>query len=563
MPKIVRDGPNVRSRFSGRANVFAVSQTLAFRLVLALTVFVAAMRVGFGYVETRRFEHIVLDQIVTGAEELSRSIVGATWHAMLADDREAAYRIMRAIGEEHGVACVRVVNQRGEVTFTTPESAGDETTGWDLSRCTCPVDTILALVAQPARRTRVVEQEGHGRLLETLTPLHNEPSCWQASCHAHGPEESVLGILVIDLDLAQADRDLASISRHGWIRTLVEIALMGVIIVLITRWLLGDPLQKLLEGIRAGNRMEFDRPVQVGGNGELRVVADSFNSMRVRLRDAMQELREFNEDLERKVEERSRELSATQHRLIQSDRLASLGQLAASMAHEINNPVSGVLNYTMVIDRILEDEASLPEALPRIRRYLGIMAHETERVGRIVSDLLAFSRRSRPGCTDLAIAEVIERVMSLLGHRLELGKIRTAVEVQEDLPLLFADAGQLEQVLVNLVMNAAEAQPDGGTITVRARAEANQVVLEVEDAGGGIEPAHLEHVFDPFFTTKDETKGVGLGLSVVYGIVEAHGGTIEVESKLGRGTRFRVRLPLAGPMRRGEEEGAQRAGVTS
>ncbi len=551
----------------GRADVFALSQTLAFRLVLALTVFMAAMRVVFGYVETRRLEGLVLEQIVNGAEELSRSIVGATWHAMLADDREATFRIMRAISEEHGVECVRMVNPRGEVTFTTPLGVPGadpaETTEDELARCTCPVDTILALVERPVRRTRVVEVDRRNRILETLTPIHNEPSCWQASCHAHESTEDVLGVLVIDLDLDQADRELASIVRAGWIRTLVEIALMGVIIVLITRWLVGTPLQKLLEGIHAGSRMEFDRPVRVRGHGELRVVADSFDSMRVRLRDAMHELHEFNEGLERLVEERSRELNATQHRLIQSERLASLGQLAASMAHEINNPVSGVLNYTMVIERMLDDEESLPANLPRIRRFLETMEHETERVGRIVSDLLAFSRRARPGCAQLELAEVVDRVMSLVGHRLELGKVRTKVEIADGLPPLFADAGQLEQVLVNLVMNAAEAQPEGGTVRVRARADGEYVVLEVHDDGSGIEAAHLERVFDPFFTTKDESKGVGLGLSVVYGIVEEHGGTIEVESELGRGTCFRVRLPVHGPLRDRSGKGAVVSGVPS
>lgn len=526
----------------------AVSRTLAFRLIFALTVFMAVMRVLFGYVETRRVEQLVLDQIVNGADELSRSIAGATWHAMLADDREAVYQIMSAIGEEHSVDCVRMINPRGEVTFSTQTRAGvPEEEG---ARCSGPLDASLAVTELTERITHIVDHAERGRVLETLTPIPNEPSCWQASCHAHDRSETVLGVLVIDLDLDQADRELASIVRDGLVRTVIEIILLGVIIVFITRWLVGTPLHKLLEGIHAGSRMEFDRPVEIRGHGELRVLADSFNSMRIRLGVALRELREFNEDLERKVEERSRELSAAQHRLIQSDRLASLGQLAASMAHEINNPVSGVLNYTMVVQRMLEDEQQIPQNLPRVRRFLDIMAHETERVGRIVSDLLAFSRHAQPGCQDLVLAKVIGRVMDLVGHRLELGRVRTLVDVPDDLPTLYADAGQLEQVLVNLVMNAAEAQPDGGTVTVRARQDGDHVVLDVEDEGPGIEPSHLERVFDPFFTTKDEGKGVGLGLSVVYGIVEAHGGTIEAQNTARGGARFRVRLPLQGPVGR-------------
>ena len=265
--------------------------------------------------------------------------------------------------------------------------------------------------------------------------------------------------------------------------------------------------------------------------------------MRQRLREALRDLQSFNEDLERKVEERSRELGAAQQRLIQSDRMASLGQLAASVAHEINNPVSGVLNYSMVIQRMLEDESKVERDLPKIRRYLETMTHETERVGRIVSDLLAFSRRGRPTSEEVRLRDVVDRVMTLLEHRLRLGDVDTVIDVSDDLPAITGDASQLEQVVLNLVMNAAEAQDARGAITIRARADGDDVVLDVEDEGPGIEEAHLERIFDPFFSTKDEGRGVGLGLSVVYGIVEAHGGTIAVDSAPGEGTCFHVRIP--------------------
>ncbi len=523
----------------------AVPRTLAFRLVFALTVFMAVMRVVFGYVEDRRLEQLVLDQTITGADELSRSVASATWNAMLADDRDAAYRIMSAIGEEHGVERICLVNERGEVTFSTEARRG---TAPHDSRCCGCADGAATDLDRPVRRSRVFDDEDRGRVLQVVTPILNEPSCYEAACHAHQPTDRVLGQLAIELDLDEAGTELAAIRRDSLARTLVEILLMGLIIVVISRWMIGVPLQQLLEATRAGSRMDLDRPVEVRGQGELRALADSFDAMRERLRQALRELREFNEGLEQTVEERSRELSAAQQRLIQSDRMASLGQLAASVAHEINNPVSGVLNYSMVVKRMLEREEQIPENLPRVRRFLDTMTQETERVGRIVKDLLAFSRRARPSSDTFDLREVIDRVMGLLEHRLELGKVAAVVDVPDDLPQISGDASQIEQVLLNLVMNAAEAQPAAGTITVSAHPENEDfIVLVVSDEGTGIEPAHLERVFDPFFTTKEEGRGVGLGLSVVYGIVEAHGGTIEVESEIGRGTTFRVRLPQNGP----------------
>jgi two-component system NtrC family sensor kinase len=540
----------------------AVPRTLAFRLVFALTVFMAVMRVVFGYVEDRRLEQLVLDQTITGADELSRSVASATWNAMLADDRDAAYRIMSAIGEEHGVERICLVNERGEVTFST--EASDAAAPHDSLCCGCPDHTRDVDLDRPVRSSRVFDDDDRGRVLQVITPILNEPSCYEAACHAHQPTDRVLGQLAIELDLDEAGTELAAIRRDSLARTLVEILLMGLIIVVISRWMIGVPLQQLLEATRAGSRMELDRPVEVRGQGELRVLADSFDAMRERLRQALCELREFNEGLEQTVEERSRELSAAQQRLIQSDRMASLGQLAASVAHEINNPVSGVLNYSMVVRRMLENEEQIPENLPRVRRFLDTMTQETERVGRIVKDLLAFSRRAKPSSDTFDLREVIDRVMGLLEHRLQLGKVAAAVDVPDDLPQISGDASQIEQVLLNLVMNAAEAQPAAGTITVSARPEGDDsIVLAVSDEGTGIEPAHLERVFDPFFTTKEEGRGVGLGLSVVYGIVEAHGGTIEVESEIGRGTTFRVRLPRHGPPGGQRHDEALTAGGTS
>ena len=521
-----------------------VPRTVAFRLVLSLTVFMAVMRVLFGTIESMKMERLVLDQLVVGADELTRSITSATWHAMLADDRDQAYQIMSSIGEEHGIDCVRMINKRGEVTFSTCGTGSSPLGISDplCSPCHGPGPTVVK--PDLARRTRVLDRANRSRVLEILTPVLNESACTEAACHAHEPDRAVLGVLAIDLDLADADRELASLREDTFWRTLGEIALMALIIVLLTRWLIGIPLQRLLEGTRAGRRMELDEPVEVAGHGELAVLADSFNAMRVRLRDALQDLRELNEGLEEQVEERSRELNEAQERLIQSDRLASLGQLAASVAHEINNPVSGVLNFSMVVRRMVDDEEKIPENLPRIRRYLDSISEETQRVGHIVSDLLAFSRHPSPESEEVDLGGVVHRVMALLGHKLDLGQIHAEIEIEPGLPGVAGDESQLQQVLVNLVMNAAEAQPEAGRVWVRLRGEDDDVVLEVEDEGTGIDPAHRSRIFDPFFSTKEASRGVGLGLSVVYGIVDAHGGRIEVDSELGRGTIFRVRLPV-------------------
>ena len=290
--------------------------------------------------------------------------------------------------------------------------------------------------------------------------------------------------------------------------------------------------------------MELDRPIVTQAGGEMAQLARAFDAMRVRLKETMEALNQLTRNLEARVEDRTRQLQSTQQKLIQSDRLASLGRLSATVAHEINNPLSGILNLSMVMQRMLKEDGVPPERMQEFRRHLEQVTRETERVGRIVSDLLAFSRQSRPRIGKADLNEVVRSTLTVIDHKIRQEGSQVALELEPDLPPVHGDAAQLQQVVLNLVMNAAEATPGGGALRVRTRSTsgAREVVLEVSDTGVGIPASILPKIFDPFFTTKEEAKGTGLGLAVVYGIVEAHGGDIEVESEPGRGTTFRVKL---------------------
>jgi two-component system NtrC family sensor kinase len=243
-------------------------------------------------------------------------------------------------------------------------------------------------------------------------------------------------------------------------------------------------------------------------------------------------------------------LKVMNQKLFQSDRLASLGQLAASVAHEINNPIAGVLNLSMLIERVLKEDGIPPERVEEVRRYLLQISSETTRVGRIVGDLLAFSRRSSPQRTPADLNAIIRRTVSIIDHKLKLANVELELQLDENLSKMKCDSSQLQQVIVNLVMNASEATHNrgNGKVTVRttSNTEKASIRLEVKDNGDGIPKEYLAKIYDPFFTTKDEGKGVGLGLAVVYGIIESHGGDIEVETKIGEGTTFLVDLPVSG-----------------
>ena len=510
---------------------------LARKLMCSITVIVIIVAAVSGLVNVKTEEKQLLDTMILGADQLSKGITSATWHAMLDDHRDVAYQVMQTIAEKQGIDRIRMFNRSGQVMYSTrAEERG----------------TVLPL--DLSSHVRVFSASDRHRRLEMLTPIYNERSCSQAECHAHPAGVKVLGVLDLALNLESVDREVDGMKARVLVVTAVEITLISIFIILFTRRFLGRPIEKLIEGTKAVSQMELEQPLNiVGSSEELDELARSFDLMRERLRTALAEINQFTQKLESKVEERTEQLKAAQKKLVQSDRLASLGQLSASVAHEINNPISGVLNLAMLMQRMLKDEGVPPERLAEFRKYLGQVVSETSRVGRIVSDLLAFSRRGKPQRAPADLNKIARMTLSLVQHKLKLSNVEVEASLREDLPAVPCDASQIQQVVLNLVLNAAEATQNKsvdkrpGKVSIASHTSDGMVYLTVTDNGEGIPAENLARIFDPFFTTKSDGKGVGLGLTVSYGIIQAHGGDIEVKSKVGEGSTFAVSLPLEQP----------------
>jgi two-component system NtrC family sensor kinase len=382
-----------------------------------------------------------------------------------------------------------------------------------------------------------------------VTPIYNESSCSNASCHAHRASTKVLGVVDVALRLDPVQTETRAVTVQAVLTTLLEVTVGAAFVILFTRRFVAKPIQQLIEGTKTVSAMELDRPIEITRRSqELDELVDSFNAMRERLKSAVAELNEMQQTLENKVEERTEQLQAAQRKLVQSDRLASLGELAASVAHEINNPVSGVLNLSMLLERLMANGQYPPGREAEFRKYLGLISAETARVGRIVSDLLAFSRGSKPRRAPADLNKLVRTTLNLTEHKLKLVNAETDLQLQDNLPPVECDSSQIQQVILNLVLNGAQAMQSrgGGKLMIRTRLlpDGENVELCVHDTGEGIAPENLPKIFDPFFTTKAEGKGVGLGLAVLYGIVKAHEGEVEVKSKRNEGTTFTVSLPL-------------------
>ncbi len=258
----------------------------------------------------------------------------------------------------------------------------------------------------------------------------------------------------------------------------------------------------------------------------------------------------FFRDL-REIRKLEREM-ADQARILHQDKMMSLGRLAASVVHEINNPLSGILNYLRLMVRILGQGALTEDRKEKFQSYLELVETETRRCSQIVSSLLSFSRRSPPSFGDVHIDELLHRCIILSQHRLQLSNIGFESIIRPNLPVVKGDFNQLQQCVINLIFNAIDAMGDGGALKLEAGYDSGNgvVIVTVKDSGPGIAPADLPRIFEPFYTSKLEGYGVGLGLSTVYGIMQHHHGTVNVESTPGQGAAFMLRLPVSPDDRR-------------
>jgi signal transduction histidine kinase len=282
-----------------------------------------------------------------------------------------------------------------------------------------------------------------------------------------------------------------------------------------------EHLSRTMSRVEAGDlgaRVSLRDPDELGRLGE------SFNTMVERLADARRQLEDRH----------AQEIRRAEH-------LASLGQMAAGIAHEINNPIAGMLNCVRTLAKGVKDDRQRAQYLTMLQEGLG-------RIGRIVGQLLSFAREAKPQLKPTPVLPVLQKCLAFLEHDLAGRKVRCVVAEGDGLPSVLADAYLLEQVFLNILKNAADAMPEGGTVTVtpslRTAGTERFLQVAIADTGAGIPREHLSRIFDPFFTTKEVGKGTGLGLSVSYGIVRAHGGFIEVASEAGRGSTFTVALPL-------------------
>jgi two-component system NtrC family sensor kinase len=480
-------------------------------------------------------------------------IVASTRYAMLVNKRDIAEKIITDIARQKGIERVRVISADGTIIHSNHPAE----TGYSVEQSEEPcvqchkTDKPLKQVPDE-ERWRVIESPGGHRTLATMHAIRNEPSCSSASCHEHPASQTVLGIVDVAYSLDEIDQSIKTHGLHIIGISLGVILLVSVSAGVLLQRLIYLPLKDLESGVEKLASGRRDPNIPVRSDDEFGHVASSFNAMAKALNDSRRELEELVQTLELKIEERTQELRVAEAEIAQGEKLASVGVLAAGIAHELNNPLTGVLTFTSLLRRKMPDGSEDAEDLDLVIR-------ETRRCAAIIKRLLDFAREKVPVKGWFDLNQVIEETIRFTDRPASLRQIEITADLDPGLPQVWGDADLIKQIVLNLLVNAQQAIEAQGSIRVATRpymakapakpgVEALPMVeIVVKDNGCGIPEANLQRIFDPFFTSKEVGKGTGLGLSVSYGIVKAHGGRINVESVVGEGSTFHILLPINSP----------------
>jgi len=378
-------------------------------------------------------------------------------------------------------------------------------------------------------------------------PILNEISCYTASCHAHNENDEVLGSLIIRMPLKDLDNALHKSSVEFLLMALIITAIVVSMLIFFTRKRIKDPLNSIITASEAVSAGEINTRLEIKPDllDDMKMVSQAFNNMLDHIDRATDELENWSKQLEYKVQKKSEELSEAQNELINVERIASLGKLSASVAHEINNPLSGILIYTKLVYKQLDNQDITSEKRANMLRQLKLVEAETKRCGDIVKGLLDFSRKDQDDFEEKHLHEVLQGTYDLMMHHIRIANITFLTDLSARADIIFCSPNQIKQACIALLVNASEAVTENGEITMRTiNPDKDTIRIEITDNGSGISPEDIPHIFEPFFSTKRDARGIGLGLPIVHGIVQNHYGKVEIDSEVGRGTTISMIFPL-------------------
>jgi len=482
---------------------------------------------------------LMIEYAALNAEEVADIINQSAYDAMMKNDKTAINHMIGRISQSVNIDHIRLIDKRGKVIFSSNDHEIGAVIGMHAEECiTCHSVASDDETTATVNNSRIIINSEGKETLGFTKAIYNQSACFTAPCHFHSKDDTVLGLLDISVSLETLRQKSREYRLAFVILTCMLLVLFGMLVIVMTHYLIDVPVRRLVQHSALVAFGDFDSRVPVTSRDELGELAEAVNEMTESLGSADKELKGWADSLEHKVEERSKAIMMMEEQLRRSGKLASIGTLAAGVAHEINNPLTGILLYASILN---SDKRLDPALLPDLEKVIS----EARRCAGIVKNLLEFSRESSPEKEPTDLEAVLDDVIDFFQKQPDFSNISITKHYSNDLPHISVDPNQIRQVFLNLVINAGHAMPQGGDLEISTyqSADGKYVCAGIKDTGEGIPEENIARIFDPFFTTKPE--GTGLGLAISYGIVENNEGKIEVKSRLGEGTLFVVMLRIS------------------
>ncbi len=525
-------------------NIFLHPQrSLATKLIIAIGLLMVIGSFIFWYAIFHKQEKDLMAIAVNNSNSFIDFIRESTRYHMLTVQRSAIQRILEDISETKGLEKVRIFDHKGQIFYSSIKVETNSSVNKSsiaCKGCHSEPEKSPELLSTP-KKWEVIKTKDGRRVLKVVGTIPNGYSCYTASCHVHPKEQKILGFVETNTSLSLLDeiKLKQGLALTAYIITfLLAISVsLGVIL-----WkIVSKPVSRLVHGMKKVAAGNLDYSVTIKSRDEIGILAKAFNSMIKDIKAARDQRELWTQTLEAEVAKKTEEIRKTHVGLVQTEKLASLGRMAAGVAHEINNPLTGVVTFAHLMKKRVP-----PDSLDA--EDLNIIIEQTERCAKIIKNLLTFARATPSEKGKANINNVLSQTIYMVKNQEKFHNIKFDINIDDSQFITLGDPSQFQQIFLNMLINAADAMNERGTIAIATRrvTEDNKPYVEIEftDTGSGIKEEDMPKLFEPFFTTKPVGKGTGLGLSVSHGIVKHLSGDIKIKSAVGKGTSFFVKLPL-------------------
>jgi two-component system NtrC family sensor kinase len=530
-------------------NYFKSFSSIYGQVVIIIAALSGFLFLAFGTIFRTINKEFMESTIQQSGNNVCLFVEGSLYQHMLENDRMALRNTLDIINKMPGIEDVNMYDDQNNLVYSSYTSDLTEHNDPNCKDCHSNIASMFPYNQKSFKIINVdskcsMSPKDHSfRLLLIKSPIMNERSCYTSSCHAHKETDEVLGSFVIRIPLEELDANLnKSFLLAGFTTILLVLFLM-----FFTRKKIKNPLNAIIKASEAVSRGDKSTRLEIRSNqlNDMKMVSTAFNKMLDNLQSATTELQNWSQQLEYKVQQKSEELAEMQNELIHIERIASLGKLSSSVAHEINNPLAGVLTYTKLINKQIHKLHLDDTVMNPVLKYLKVIEDETKRCGDIVKGLLDFSRKDQQDYKIQHLHKITGEAYNLMEHQMKIAEISFLTDFTASNDIIFCSENQIKQACIAILLNASEAISENGEIIMKtSNPDDDTIKLEIIDNGVGIAPEDIPQIFEPFFSAKENASGIGLGLSIVHGIVQSHNGKVEVNSVLGKGTIISIILPV-------------------